>query len=358
MKILLLLLLFNLSSNIEQISNFDEVTYPEGISEYSYQYSNLTRQENRDSYFFFYFTYMKDIKLKIIDNDGFETDLENVDSSFWIAFNISSTKSQKYIFQITNNGKEPEKMIFIDNSQEINTNLDRFINLNFSINYIDNRVPLPLIFNIDTIQEDIFYDIEETVSYKKYGGDYILYFCELNDKSTCEFKGFNGFHFEKGKKYKTKMEWYSYYQNSYYFLSKIRFTPYYINEIELGENTYETNGKSIGRYFLLKVNHFKELFIYIEEGYGSPYGPETSSCTEEEKQLFPHEIRNRYFKSGKIGEFFSWTIYNKDDDYLIIKIVDRNSFYNNYIYIVNYKDEIGGGGSTLEYNKGTYGIIS
>ena len=205
MNILLFLLLFNLAFNAEKISNFDEITYPEGVSEYSYQYSNLTRQETRDSYFFFNFTNDNDIKLKIIESDGNETNLKN-DHFFWLEFKVPSTISQEYIFQITNNGKEPGKMIFIDNTQEINTSLDRFINLNFSTYYI-YRPPLPLIFNLDTINEDMIYNFKESVyNYYIYGGDYILNFCELNNISICEFKGSKAFHFEKGKKYKAKME--------------------------------------------------------------------------------------------------------------------------------------------------------
>ena len=94
-------------------------------------------------------------KLKIIESDGNETNLKNEYSS-WIEFNISSAISQEYISQITNNGKEPGKMIFIDNTQEIITSLDRFINLNFSTKYIRSRAPLSLIFNLDTINEDMF----------------------------------------------------------------------------------------------------------------------------------------------------------------------------------------------------------
>jgi hypothetical protein len=178
MNMLLLLLLFNLAFNAEKISNFDEITFPEGVSEYSYQYSNLTRQENRDSYFFFNFTDNIDFKLKIIDSNGSETNLEK-DYSFWLAFNVSSAICQEYIFQITNNDEMPGKMIFIDNTQEINTSLDRFINLNISTSYIRSRPPLPLIFNIDTIEEDMYYDIiEESKNRQKYGG--FIYYIFVN----------------------------------------------------------------------------------------------------------------------------------------------------------------------------------
>ena len=136
----------------------------------------MTRQENRDSYFFFNFTDDIDFKLKIIDSNGSETNLEE-DYSFWLAFNVSSAICQEYIFQITNNDGKPGKMIFIDNTQEINTSLDRFINLNISTRYIRSRPPLPLIFNIDTIEEDMYYNIiEQSNNRKKYGGDYILFF--------------------------------------------------------------------------------------------------------------------------------------------------------------------------------------
>ena len=261
MNILLLLLLFYLAFNAEKISNFDEITFPEGVSEYSYQYSNWTRQENRDSYFFFNFTDNIDFKLKIIDSNGSETNLEK-DYSFWLAFNVSSAICQEYIFQITNNDEMPGKMIFIDNTQEINTSLDRFINLNISTRYIRSRPPLPLIFNIDTIEEDMYYNIiEQSNNRQKYGGDYILYFCELNDNNTCEFRGFNAIHFEKGKKYKAKLEWYTNYYNTEFNLQKITFVRYYLKDIELGTTIYETNGEKRERYYLLNAKKFKNLYI-------------------------------------------------------------------------------------------------
>jgi len=353
-NILLLFLLFNLAFNTEKISNFDEITYPEGVSEYSYQYSNLTRQEKRDSYFFFNFTNAQDIKLKIIESDGNETNLKN-DYSSWLEFNVSSTISQEYIFQITNNGKEPGKMIFIDNTQEINTSLDRFINLNFSTKYINSRAPLPLIFNLDTINEDMFYNFKESGNNNYiYGGDYILNFCELYNISTCDFKGSKAFHFEKGKKYKAKMEWYTDYYKSRFYLSKISFVLYYINDIELGTTIYETNGKRRERYFLLNAKRFKNLYIYIKE---SDSRVTTSSCTEKEKQLFPYNIEYTGYSYGEEGKFFSKTIYS-DDDYLILNIEDGEGIYTNFIHIVNYNDIIDGKTLTFEYDKGTYGIIS
>ena len=354
MNILLILLLFNLAFNAEKISNFDEITYPEGVSEYSYQYLNMTLEEKRDSYFFFNFTNKQDIKLKIIDSDGNETNLEN-DYSVWLEFNISSKISQKYIFQITNNGKEPGKMIFIDNTQEINTNLDRFINLNFSTTYINSRAPLPLIFNIDTINEDMYYDFEESNNNRYvYGGDYVLNFCELHNISTCEFKGYRAFHFEKGKKYKAKLEWYTDKYESQFYLSKISFILYYINDIELGTTIYETNGKRRKRFFLLNAMDFKNLYIYVKKSYSRVT---TSSCTEKEKQLFPYKIEYTGYNYGEEGKFFSNTIYD-NDDYLILKIEDGEEIYTNFIHIVNYNNQIVGKALTFEYDKGTYGIIS
>ena len=360
-NILLLLLLFNLSFNAQKISNFDEITYPVGESEYTYLFSNLTLQERRDSYFFFNFTNMENIKFKIIESDGFENDLKNENPSYWLAFKVLTKESEEFIFHITNNGKKPGKMIFIDNSQEMNTNLDRFINLNFSTENLESKVPLPLIFNIDTIKEDMYYSFEETVSNSyKYGGDYILYFCELNDNSTCEFQGFNAFHFEKDKKYKAKLEWYRNNAHSLFYLRKIRFVVYYIKEIEFGTTIYETNGNIIKRYFLIKAKGFKNLYIYINEGYGGYGSVITYFCSEEEKKLLPDNINKikRYnYKYGDIGEFFSVAIYD-DDKYLILEIEDRGEIYTNFIHIVNYNDKVNGKSFLLEYDKGTYGIIN
>jgi hypothetical protein len=207
---------------------------------------------------------------------------------------------------------------------------------------------------IDTINEDMYYDFEESNNNRYvYGGDYVLNFCELQNISTCEFKGYRAFHFEKGKKYKAKLEWYTDKYESQFYLSKISFILYYINDIELGTTIYETNGKRRKRFFLLNAMDFKNLYIYVKKSYSRVT---TSSCTEKEKQLFPYKIEYTGYNYGEEGKFFSNTIYD-NDDYLILKIEDGEEIYTNFIHIVNYNNQIVGKALTFEYDKGTYGII-
>ena len=104
----------------------------------------------------------------------------------WTCYIVSNIISQKYTFKIINNGLKSGKIIFIDISKEINTNLHKFIYLNFSTPYINNNPLLPLIFNIEIFEDQIF-NYKETKSKNDYiynDEKYILSYCIINENEN------------------------------------------------------------------------------------------------------------------------------------------------------------------------------
>lgn len=133
MGILLFFLLFQLVFNESYfIKNFEEITFPVGTTEYTYQFLEPTLQEGKSVYFFFKFSFYYKIELKIVDEDNNENIIKVTTEFRYLYFNVTNLKTQKYTFILTNNYKE-QKMIFIDNSREILTNSDEFFQLFFQL---------------------------------------------------------------------------------------------------------------------------------------------------------------------------------------------------------------------------------
>ena len=126
MKGYLILLLFNIALLASiQIKNFEKVSYQVGTSVFTYQFSEYSNPEGRAAFFYFNFTNQENLKFNVINENNVKTSL-TVKPNEWASYCISNLNSQLYTFQIINQGKSSGEMIFIDSTQEINTNLDRF----------------------------------------------------------------------------------------------------------------------------------------------------------------------------------------------------------------------------------------
>ena len=121
-----LILDFILNSPIEITNSASSIPIPKGESEFFYQYSDPILQEGKQAHFFFnYISYNKP-EIKILDEDGnlFTVKFQYFDYAY---FNITNYKKQKYIFKI--NSSQETELLFLDNSREINDNLDNLFNL-------------------------------------------------------------------------------------------------------------------------------------------------------------------------------------------------------------------------------------
>ena len=114
--IFLITLLFNEIISSINIVNFEEITYPSGISEYSYNFTEFNLTDDKDAYFFFNFTNPNNIQFIIIDEDKIEENIEIAEAN-WTCFKIKNLKAQEYIFQIINNDIDTGEFLFIDSTQ-------------------------------------------------------------------------------------------------------------------------------------------------------------------------------------------------------------------------------------------------
>ena len=102
--IMILFIFFNFILNEPiPIQNFQTVYFPEGITEYAYQFSEPTLQDGKDAYFFFKFSYSFRITLTIRDKNNKENSIEVNSKYIYLKYKIENLQPQQYIFVITNN---------------------------------------------------------------------------------------------------------------------------------------------------------------------------------------------------------------------------------------------------------------
>ena len=351
MEIFIILSLFYLfqSVTITEINNFEKILYPIGTSLYSYQFSKVALPQGKDVYFYFNFTKYNNLQLKIINESKYNTTKKITYGGEWESFNISDSESQTYLFEIINNGKEEGEMMFIDSTKEINTNLNNFIFLNFSTDVIEMRPPIPLIFNIEPISEDIFYNFKETKSsYEEIYDDnkQLSYYSETEDK----YIGFTYLSFEKGQKYKIKLNIYKKTYDERFLFMKFVAISYFFKEVSCGLTSYETDGTEKIRYFLINTKGYSYIYLYVKNSQGNKFY--YVNLSEEEKENL---IIDKLYFSNR--ESTQKTInYNSRYDYLIIKIIDNKDFYENQIFVYYFSYKMGND-YFLNLEKGECGLF-
>ena len=200
MKSLLIFILFNIIINEDiPINSFEQINVPKGVNNYSYQYLESNIPKGKDGYFYFKFKFDSDIQLNIIDENNNKYNIV-IDKVYWLCYNITNLKSQKYIFQIINeNNNSYVPVMFIDGTKEINLTLEQYINLNFDSHSVINRPPMPLILNLNIVEgeEGLYYFKENEIDSgsELYDSDYLLYYCEIEENKECNYIGFQNLFF-------------------------------------------------------------------------------------------------------------------------------------------------------------------
>ena len=357
-NIIILFICFNFIFNEPiPIQNFQTITFPEGTTEYVYHFSEPTLQEGKDAYFFFKFSYDYRITLTIRDEDNKEFSIKvNSDSRFY-NYKIENLKSQKYIFVIKNEYWYSKSMTFIDNSREINIKFEDLLTLNFDTETIQGNPPLPLIFNLDPMEEKIIIIFDNRYdSDNIYDGNSKLEYCEVNE-NECIFKGNEtNLILEKGKKYQIKYNCIEKSSNTYSFNNyEISYLIKEVVGMGLHRFTLDSNNEDI--YFILDVRNIEEdFYIYVQHNYYYFY---YAFIDEDEKNEF---IENKItFNSfDRKSEDTKKTINMKNKykkDYLIIHIEYYFNPYEGFlflftlIYDIQYDEE-------FEIEKGTLALIS
>ena len=191
LQVLLLFISFHTIINEPiKIQNFDGITFKDGIElEYDYNPSNQSIQDDIGTYFFFRFSFVR-VYLYIIDE--FKEDGGHIISNNFYRFHpfrIKNRNARKFTFSLSCIDCGSVSMFFIDNSNEINLNLNQFYEKYIDTDIIEDIPPLPLIFNLEESFEENSLIIEMDKNYNEssiYDGEYIIEYCEINE-NECNF---------------------------------------------------------------------------------------------------------------------------------------------------------------------------
>ena len=355
MIIMILFICFNSIFNEPiPIQNLQTIIFPKGNTEYIYQFSEPTLQDGKDAYFFFKFTADYKINLTIIDEDAKEY-LKRVSSDeIYYKYKIENLKSQKYIFVINSNYWYSEFMTFIDNSREINIKFENLLTLNFDTEKIEGKPPLPLIFNLDSLEEKIIILFNNSDdAYNIYDGNSKLEYCEINE-NECNFKdNETSLILEKGKKYKIKYNCNEKASNTYSF-TKYKISSL-IKEVDMGFYGFSIDSNYRDLYFILDVKNLQNFYFYVQH---SNYYFYYAFINEEVKKDFiENKINFNSFDRNK-EETENIIKMNNTKDYLIIHLEydfekeEGFLYFFSLIHNIKYDEEI------FEIEKGAFALIS
>lgn len=221
-------------------------------------------------------------------------------------------------------------MYFLDNTKVLNIDLQTFLYMNFTTS--DLMQPLPLVFKLNTIQEDISYYLIEKSKDKIGYGENLLEYCII-EGNDCNYIGIKGsLNFEKGKEYRIKLNPYKKEDSNLVYFETFTF----IKEIEFGFEEYKASFSEKYSYFLINIQNIKNFSIYFNEFRGrnpSYY----SFLSENEKKLLPDNIDKLEFVEFNISNYYDYSqeMDNRNgNDYIILEMYSSNS-YSNIIGILN-----------------------
>ena len=309
-----------------------------------YNFTEPIIPDGKDPYFYFNFKIrilQENIVLKIIDENKNETIIEIKESNKdnWISYKVSNLNSQNFTFLIINNvWWQTDKIVFYDGTKGLNMDLWSFVSFIFNIEIIGDNPPLPLEFNIETIEEETFYYFKGNNHYKIAEDSYLFEYCVIND-NECIFTGFISLNFEKGKKYKIKQNPYKLDNNKYYFDS---FSV--ITEIDSNITNHQSKNGIKNMYFLINIKQLNIFYIYVINKYNIAF------MSEENKKEFPYIIDNLSFASQKSDSILN---ISQTYDYIILEFED---YYHTVILTFNNIIEINSDIS-LEIEKETCTLI-
>jgi len=350
--IIFFLSLFAILNEEIPIKHSEKITFESGsVCSYLYHYSNASA--SGDDYFYFKFEDRIVEGIKIIEGEGNETNVTDIkieDDEYWYGYHIISKKDQKFIFQPSTWGKNEITMIFLDSSLEINLKLENFINYFFFTKFIyENYEPNPLIFNIETIENDIFYnfiatrfDKEINKGDKIIGENSLLNYCIIDDNNQCNYKELNNLKFERGKNYKIKLNGYKhvtekeiyYYFNHFSIMEDIK-----LGITEMNKGGYHLFDIIYYTYFIFNIEKYEKLYAYTNNDFY------VTTITENDKEKIFNNIDNFTFISKSSDESSIIEINATNNKYFVMKINKlRTNCETTNIYIVNKRINIASDG--------------
>ena len=329
MIVFFLLLLHKVFISSAPLEHFKHVTYPVGTSEYTYQFSGFSEHEEGNFLFYFNFTNKEKVQLHIVYENN-TTKKITLGTNCWTGIAFSNLNPKIYTFRVINGGQTPGEMIFIDSTKEINTDLYTFINLNFSSTNTGTLLPLPLIFSIDPLEEDILCNVvPQKINYPIYGSDYLLNYCVVDEnENKCEYIGTNALSFKQGKKYKIKLNFFEKENKNFIFL-EFKYKLYYFKEFNDCYMEYEANGDGKAQYIIANSNNYAWIYFFINPGSDRNNFYYEKITIAQKNELIIEDLK--FNNEGKAGSVIN---INMKGYYYIVLRIDNNGgeIYKNIIY--------------------------
>ena len=135
---------------------------------------------------------------------------------------LTELLSNNFTLVINNKNQETAKMIFIDNTKEININIDKFLSWKYEIEVNkEDFTPTPLIFSLDELKKEIFINVKNQNDYEIYNDTNLIYYC-VNNNAGCQYLTVSALlTLQKKKNYKFKLNCIQRNNNYYFSLPEI-----------------------------------------------------------------------------------------------------------------------------------------
>ena len=319
-KLFFVLLLFHFIANEPiPIINLSQKNFTNN-TEFIYLPKNKVIKEYEGEAFLF-FSFIKSYKIELYiyegDSEQFDDYKEIRSTNVFYQYKIKNLASKKFIFRIISD--DYGSLYFVDNSREIEGNLNNFASLFFDTKDTYEQQYLPLIININP-SENFLFVLKKEYYGENYINGYLLEYCKL-DGDQCIFNGIlKKAIFEKGEKYKIR---YNCFQNSLSSFMFKSFTSFNIFEMEINNiflfELYEKEEK----FFIVNIKNEENITFYIKNNYvfSEFY---VTFISESEKESLEQNI-DKYNFVFKLETWKNIFPFERENDYLIIKVK-----YNSY----------------------------
>ena len=316
MQIFFLLLLFHFIVNDEPIPiiNFCQKNFSNN-TEFIYVPKNRVISEYEGEAFLF-FSFIKSYKVDLYiyegDSEQFDDYKEIRSTNVFYQYKIKNLSSKKFIFRLISDNYG--NLFFVDNSREIDGNLNNFASFFFDTKESHEQQYLPLLINISP-SENFLFALKKEYYGENYINGYLLEYCKLNG-SQCEFNGIlKTAFFEKGEKYKIRYNCFKSSLSGFMFKS---FTSFNFFEKELNDIFSFELYQNEEKYFIVNIKNEENITFYIKSDYlfSQFY---VAFISESEKKSLEQHIDKINFVSEMAAQknIFS---YERENDYLIIKV--------------------------------------
>ena len=356
-------ILYSLSINIPELG-YNEFELKPGITELVYTIKKTFLEDVNNSSFISFVVFEDNLNLTFYMKEFEDSKSEPIiiPKKQWLSLPLmifQLTQMEIHlVFVINNDNSFPAKLIFIDNSKELNINLEKFLNWKYKILYENNEdyAPTPLIFSIDEVKEDTTIELELNDEDKIYNDSNVMYYC-INKGSDCQYNAFTKLTLIKDQKYKFKLNSFIDENKNYYFYIPYKLDntsyPLDINQINFGITNFDIDENTKEKYFIAYIKGLENFYIRLEYNQFSNFGYQI--INKSQKENIDKEINNIQFYYQNFSDYIPiWNL--NDDDYLIVKINYLESYNKGSIILLN---EFNIFGEYKKYNldKGVHSIF-